>query len=93
MQCFPIYSVLLALGNPTIDLLSLDVEGPEFEILKSIPWDKVNIRVMLIEVVHLGKLFPGSEAELNEFLDEKGYRFYASLGYDNIYVKKDFPIP
>jgi len=40
-QCFPLYSLLLALGNPTVDYLSLDVEGTELGILKTIPWDKV----------------------------------------------------
>jgi hypothetical protein len=31
----------LALGNPTVNYLSLDVEGAELDILKTIPWDKV----------------------------------------------------
>ena len=26
MQCFPFYTLLLALGNPTVDFLSLDIE-------------------------------------------------------------------
>jgi len=26
MQCFPLYSMLLALGNPTVDIFSLDIE-------------------------------------------------------------------
>ena len=43
-QCFPLYSILLALGNPTVDYFSLDVEGVEAGVLNSIPWDKVDIR-------------------------------------------------
>ncbi len=31
MQCFPLYSILLALDNPTVDLLSLDIEGAELQ--------------------------------------------------------------
>ena len=27
VKCFPLYSILLAIGNPTIDLFSLDIEG------------------------------------------------------------------
>ena len=27
VRCFPLYSILLAIGNPTIDLFSLDIEG------------------------------------------------------------------
>ena len=31
VQCFPLYSMLLAVGNPTVNLLSLDIEGAEFQ--------------------------------------------------------------
>ena len=44
--CFPLYSILLALENPTVHYLSLDVEGSEFPILKTIPFDKVDIKVI-----------------------------------------------
>ena len=26
MQCFPLFTLLLALGSPTVDFLSLDIE-------------------------------------------------------------------
>lgn len=32
-QCFPIYALLLALDNSTLNLLSLDIEGAEFEVI------------------------------------------------------------
>ena len=32
MQCFPLFSLILALGNPVIDYLSLDIEGAELEV-------------------------------------------------------------
>ena len=51
MQCLPIYSILLALDNPTVDYMSLDVEGAEEGILQSIPWDKVNIKVIGLEII------------------------------------------
>ena len=31
-QCFPIYSLILAAGNPTVDYLSLDIEGAEIQV-------------------------------------------------------------
>ena len=37
----PLYTILLAMGNPTVHFFSLDVEGAEFPVLKTIPWDKV----------------------------------------------------
>ena len=45
VQCFPIFSILTALNVTTVDYFSLDVEGNEFDILKTIPWKKVNIKV------------------------------------------------
>ena len=44
--CLPLYSILLAMGNPTVDYFSLDVEGAELSILQAIPWDKVDIKVL-----------------------------------------------
>jgi hypothetical protein len=42
--CFPLYSILMALENPIVDYLSLDLEGPELQVLKSLPFDKVDIK-------------------------------------------------
>lgn len=43
--CLPLYSILLSMGNPIVDFFSLDIEGAEHLVLKTIPWDKVHIRV------------------------------------------------
>lgn len=48
MQCVPFYSVIKALGNPTIDFMSLDIEGTELQVLKTIPFNQVDIRVSSI---------------------------------------------
>ena len=33
VQCLPLYSILLALDNPVVDLLVLDIEGAELQVL------------------------------------------------------------
>ncbi|KAF0290730.1 Protein Star [Amphibalanus amphitrite] len=43
-RCFPLYSVLLAAGLTTVDLLALDVEGIEYLVLHSLPWHLVDIK-------------------------------------------------
>lgn len=45
VQCLPVYSLLLALNRTTVDYFSLDVEGNELEVLQTIPWEKVDIKV------------------------------------------------
>ncbi|KAK4329442.1 hypothetical protein Pmani_000199 [Petrolisthes manimaculis] len=45
----PLYTALKALNVTTIDFFSLDIEGNELEVLKTIPWDKVKVRLMCVE--------------------------------------------
>ena len=75
---------------------SLDVEGSELQILKSIPFEKVDIKVLDIEHKHMGDIFPGSFQELKLFLELKGYDYHMQirdpLGYPNdvVFVKRGF---
>jgi len=52
--CYPLYSIMLAIGQTHIDYLSLDVEGAELPILKTIPLDKLFIDVILVEYMVWG---------------------------------------
>ena len=45
VQCFPLYSLLLASNRTTVDYFSLDVEGHEMRIHETIPWKRVTIKV------------------------------------------------
>jgi len=47
--CYPLYSIMLALGRNRIDFLSLDVEGAELPILRTIPFDKIYIEIIVAE--------------------------------------------
>jgi FkbM family methyltransferase len=49
IQCFPLFSLLEAIGVKSIDYFSLDIEGAELDVLKTIPWNKVKIKVLDIE--------------------------------------------
>lgn len=45
IQCFPFYSLLLALNHTTVDYFSLDIEGHELKVMETIPWKRVDIKV------------------------------------------------
>jgi hypothetical protein len=45
IQCLPLYSILLALNRTSIDLFTLDIEGNELDVLRTLPFDKVDIKV------------------------------------------------
>lgn len=90
VQCFPLYSILLALNQTTVDFFSLDVEGDELQVLKTIPFDKVNIKMITVEYVHQ----TGTVDELNQFMVGKGYEPLIRMHKDDgtvtdvIYSKK-----
>lgn len=45
VQCFPLYSILLAVNRTDIDYFSLDVEGHDFKVVKTIPWSRLDVEV------------------------------------------------
>ncbi len=63
----------MALGNPTIDYFVVDIEGAEFPVLRTLPFEKLDIRLLQVELPHLGKYFPGTYDDLVEFFYKKGY--------------------
>ncbi len=106
MQCFPLYSILLAVGETTVDYLSLDIEGAELSVLKSVPWEKVDVRVISLEIC-VKKLnddangdFESDYDETVDFLDSVGFEVYKRMWHTNekravevIFVQKGFEFP
>jgi len=82
VQCFPLYSLLLSLGNPRVDFMSLDIEGSELEVLRTIPFDKVHIELFLIETAH------SNETAITQLMTQNGYEMQPMPPYDHIYFKK-----
>ena len=87
MQCLPLYSLLLSLGNPTVDFLSLDIEGAEFQVLKNIPWESVDIRAISVETQFAGEVMEGDREDIINLLTGLGYTHLDSIARDDIFVK------
>ena len=49
VKCFPLNSIMEALGVSHVDYLSLDVEGPELEILRTVDFTRLRIDIMTVE--------------------------------------------
>ena len=90
-QCLPLYTLLLAVGERgrTVNYLSLDIEGVEFKVLRTIPWEKVDIEVLTVEMNHAGELSEGGESDMRNFLEEKGYVYFHTVGLDDVFIRKD----
>ena len=73
LQCLPLYTLLLALGNPTVNWFILDIEGAEFQVLQTIPWHLVDIEMISVETDMAGLVMPGSRQEIIEYMEAQGY--------------------
>jgi FkbM family methyltransferase len=63
----------------SIDFLSLDVEGAELAILRTVDFDRYPIGLITVECVERGE-------ELRAFMAAKGYGVLADLGLDLVFV-------
>lgn len=71
--------------NLTIDFLSIDTEGYDYEVLKSNDWKKYKPKVICIE----SAAFTGSwQTELLAPMFDRSHRYLLRLGYKNVYRNK-----
>ncbi|XP_065334474.1 protein Star-like [Cloeon dipterum] len=70
VQCVPLFSLLAALNRTNVDFLSLDVEGSELDVLRTIPFGQIDITVVSVE---FNKIVEGRQA-LKDFMKRKGYK-------------------
>ncbi|XP_037800759.1 uncharacterized protein LOC119595721 [Penaeus monodon] len=83
VKTVPIATLLRALDVSQIDYFSIDIEGAELKVLATFPWDKVKIRLMCIEVNHIGI------ERVNSFMEERGYMYVGKRDIDAWYGWKD----
>jgi hypothetical protein len=43
--CVPVGEILEELGITNIDFWSLDIEGSDFDVLQTFPWEKIHVEV------------------------------------------------
>ena len=73
LQCVPLYTLLLALENPTVNWFILDIEGAEYQVLQTIPWHLVDIEMISVETDLAGLVMPGSRQEIIHYMKSQGY--------------------
>jgi FkbM family methyltransferase len=65
-----------------IDFCSVDTEGSEINIIKSIDFEKTNIKVFIVENNY-------QETNIKEFLETKGYHLHSKIQWDDVFVKNN----
>jgi len=89
VRCFPLASIMAALDVRTVDLFSLDVEGVEYNILKTLPFnDSLKIKTFIVEVTHV----PEGEAAVRSWMSQHGYSVKFQSGSDIMFVSDEHPV-
>jgi FkbM family methyltransferase len=62
--------------NQNIDFLNIDVEGMDYEVLKSNDWSKYRPQIVLIEELNSFSIDELSQSKVVSFMQENNYQFY-----------------
>ena len=77
IPCIPVETLLLALNRTTVDYFSLDVEGMENDVVRTIDHNKFSIRTWSIEYSHT------AARPMKQYMLGAGYKFIKQLNaYD-----------
>ncbi|CAG0916867.1 unnamed protein product [Notodromas monacha] len=86
VDCYPLPAVLAAANISSIDLFALDLEGVELQVLKTIDWKAVTIKVIILDLIHTEE----GPAEVQRFLHRKGFRQVYGDWEPVIFVSKQY---
>lgn len=64
------------------DLLSIDIEGMDYKVLRSLDLDKYRIKVIIVEI---SNDIPNASETMEVYMQKKGYCIYAKKGSNVIY--------
>ncbi|MBU2103289.1 MAG: FkbM family methyltransferase [Candidatus Omnitrophica bacterium] len=84
VKCEPLEDVLRKYNITKIDLCNIDIEGGELDILKSIDFTTINIKMFVVEN-------PYEVKKMRDFMESRGYVLIKTLGCDDVYQLQDAP--
>ena len=71
-----------------VELLKIDIEGNEFEVLESFPFEKYKVKNILMEFNHLSKI---SFEEIKSFFGNKDFKSYTISGIELLTEHQEIP--
>ena len=86
VQGYTLMSLLSKLKIGHVDYLSLDIEGGELEVLKTIDFKKCQISYLTIENNYNSK-------EIRTLMEKNGYKFILHYHKDDFFTKEEFVEP
>ncbi len=79
VECFTLLSLVEKYGIDEIDFLSIDTEGGELEIIQSIDFDKIPVKVISVENNYY-------TTSIRTYLESQGFIHVGTFKVDEIYI-------
>lgn len=70
-----------------IDFMNLDIEGHELKVLKTIDFEKINIKYLCIEMIDHNKLSILNNKNIKDLLIKNNYSLVKNFGFNHIFKK------
>lgn len=75
--------------NQEIDIMDIDVEGLDFEVLKSNNWEKYKPKVILVELGKRESIRSAMNNEIITFLESKDYVLFLKYNLTAVFLSKE----
>jgi len=82
VPCYEINALLRAHHINSVDFLSLDTEGGEYDLLRAIDLQGFNVQAVSVENNY-------SDRRIEDFMTQSGYHLRACMGCDEIYARQE----
>lgn len=80
----PFYDITKNININKVDLFSIDVEGGEYDILKTFDWN-IPVYIILIEMDNHNSI---KDENCRNLLKDKGFIYDMRIGLDEVWIKK-----
>lgn len=88
VKCFSLFTLMLAVNETQVDLLSLSLHGLELQILKTLPFERVRIDVISLHFARGEDQRSGYIQTVTRFLTARGFKLMKVVGHNYFYKAK-----
>ena len=74
---------MAALNNPIVNYLSLDINGEEYAVLKTMNWTNLQISAMSVEMSN-------NKEDIYKLLEQENFSYVKSAGFSDIFLSKKY---
>lgn len=87
IQCLPLSSIFAKVGIDSIDFWSLDVEGGELEVLRTVDFERIKVGVLVVEADGHS---PFKNQQVRDLMLSKGFKYHGPVGNNDWFLGPTF---